>query len=71
MAFASAYETAQQGFADRLSALVAAWVERSKKARTFRKAVNELSALPDATLADMGLHRSMLRRVAYQAVYED
>ena len=71
MAFASTYATAQQGVSEGLTAFFANSVERFQKARTFRKTLNELSALPDATLADMGLHRSMLRRVAFQAVYED
>lgn len=71
MAFASTYTTAQQGAADRLAAFGATLLERFHKARTYRKTLNELNGLPDATLADMGLHRSMIRRVAYQAVYED
>lgn len=71
MAFASTYITAQQGAADRLAALIATASERFRKARLYRKTLNELSALPDATLADMGLHRSMVARVAHQAVYKD
>ncbi len=70
MAFASTYITAQQGVADRLVAFAVNSVERFKKARAFRNTMNELSALPDAQLCDMGLNRSMIRRVAYQAVYE-
>lgn len=70
MAYASTYNTAQQGAADRLAAYGATLVERFQKARAFRKTISELSALPDAQLADMGLNRSMIRRVAYQAVYE-
>lgn len=71
MAHASTYITAQQGAADRLAAAAASLLERFNKARTYRKTLNELSGLPDSMLADLGLHRSMLRRVAYQAVYEN
>lgn len=71
MAIASTYTTAQQGSADRLAALAATLIERFNKARAYRKTLTELNALPDAMLTDMGLHRSMIRRVAYQAVYED
>ena len=71
MAIASTYTTAQQGTADRLSATFASLIERARKARIYRKTLNALNDLPDETLADLGLHRSMLNRVAHQAVYED
>ena len=70
MAIASTNTTAQHGAADRLAILAASLKDRISKARTYRKTYNELNALSDATLADLGLHRSMIRRVAYQAVYE-
>ncbi|SHJ03533.1 Uncharacterized conserved protein YjiS, DUF1127 family [Shimia gijangensis] len=70
MAYASTYTTAQQGTADRLVGFASNLVERFKKARAFRKTMNELYGLTNAQLADMGLNRSMIRRVAYQAVYE-
>ncbi|WP_372885189.1 DUF1127 domain-containing protein [Shimia sp.] len=70
MAFASTEQTAAQGTTGRLATVAADLLERLRKARLYRKTLNELSALPNAQLADMGLHRSMLKRVAYQAVYE-
>lgn len=70
MAYASTYHAAQQGAADRLAHFASDLVERFRKARAYRITLNELSALPNAQLADMGLNRSELRRVAYQAVYE-
>lgn len=70
MAFASTDQSAVQGSNDRLATVVSDLLERFRKARLYRKTLNELSALPNAQLADMGLHRSMLKRVAYQAVYE-
>lgn len=36
----------------------------------YRRTLNELAALSARDLADLGLHRSMLRRVAYQATYD-
>ncbi|WP_299353647.1 DUF1127 domain-containing protein [uncultured Shimia sp.] len=65
--YTHASDTAGEGFAGFVSALT----ERFRKARLYYRTYNELAELPDAMLADMGLHRSMLRRVAYQAVYED
>lgn len=43
---------------------------RYARYRLYRRTLNELSALGDRDLADLGLHRSMLRRAAYQAAYE-
>ncbi|AHD01407.1 DUF1127 domain-containing protein [Leisingera methylohalidivorans] len=39
--------------------------------RMYRKTVSELSALSGHDLADLGLHRSEIQRVAYQAAYEN
>ncbi|MBQ4825245.1 DUF1127 domain-containing protein [Leisingera sp. M527] len=39
--------------------------------RLYRKTVNELSALTARDLADLGLNRSEIQRVAYQAAYEN
>jgi uncharacterized protein YjiS (DUF1127 family) len=50
--------------------LEAAWTKFSNY-RMYRKTVNELSALSSRELADLGLNRSMLKRVAYQAAYEN
>lgn len=77
MAYAGTHTTVQhdnaalQGIPARLVALVANAVDRFHKARAFRKTMHELQALPNAQLCDMGLNRSMIRRVAYQAVYTD
>lgn len=35
----------------------------------FRRTLNELSDLSNEQLTDLGLNRSMLKRVAYQAAY--
>ncbi len=39
--------------------------------RAYRNTLNELSALSGHELADLGLNRSMLQRVAQDAVYGD
>ncbi|WP_027258325.1 DUF1127 domain-containing protein [Leisingera aquimarina] len=39
--------------------------------RLYRKTVSELSALSARDLADLGLNRSEIQRVAYQAAYEN
>lgn len=51
------------------------WIEelRVKFAnyRLYRQTVNELNELTMRELADLGLNRSMIKRVAYQAAYEN
>lgn len=51
-----------------------AWIEAAKTRfasyRMYRQTVNELSNLSDRELADLGLHRSMIRRLAKQAADE-
>ncbi|GHE02762.1 hypothetical protein U879_18155 [Defluviimonas sp. 20V17] len=38
-----------------------------ERRRIYRTTLNELSALSDRDLADLGLHRSMIRRIALEA----
>lgn len=51
-----------------------AWIEAAKtryvRNRMYRQTVNELSALSARELADLGLHRSMIKRVAAQAAQD-
>lgn len=58
----------EQGFG--ISAMIEAAMARFARYRVYRDTVNELSALPDRDLADLGLHRSMIKRVALQAAQE-
>lgn len=71
MALATDYSAVKHGLTDRISVIVTDLAERVRKARAFSRAYNELAALPDAQLRDMGLNRSMIRRIAYQAAYEN
>ncbi|TMV07906.1 DUF1127 domain-containing protein [Ruegeria sediminis] len=60
--------TAHKGtFFAGLSSLIEAAKARYTRHRVYRQTVNELSALSTRDLADLGLHRSMIRRVALQA----
>ena len=42
---------------------------RATKYRQYRQTVNELSALSDRDLADMGMGRSFIKRMAIESVY--
>lgn len=52
-----------------LSAAIYAAMQRFVNYRTYRRTVNELSQLSAHDLADLGLHRSEIRRVAHETVY--
>ncbi|GHH01271.1 DUF1127 domain-containing protein [Pseudodonghicola xiamenensis] len=53
---------------------LAAWIDdarvRFERHRVYRRTMSEMGALNNQELADLGLHRSELRRVAYQASRE-
>ncbi|WP_278921051.1 MULTISPECIES: DUF1127 domain-containing protein [Pseudophaeobacter] len=57
------------------AALPLAWFDalstKLARHRLYRQTYNELSSLSGRELADLGLHRSMIRRIAYQAAYEN
>ncbi|WP_371226459.1 DUF1127 domain-containing protein [Roseovarius sp. 2305UL8-3] len=44
-------------------------VQRIQDYRNYRITMDELSSLSSAQLADMGLHRSEIKRAAREAVY--
>jgi uncharacterized protein YjiS (DUF1127 family) len=50
----------------RLADIAEAW----GRWRLYRRTLAEMSALSDRALADLGLHRSMLKRVAWIATHE-
>ena len=51
--------------------LIEAGWARITRYRLYRKTLIELSELTTRELADLGLHRSMLKRVAYEAAYKN
>ncbi|WP_146343911.1 DUF1127 domain-containing protein [Falsiphaeobacter marinintestinus] len=68
---ASTHITAHHGSVfDRLQAAIDGYKVSFARYRTFRNTLNEMSLLSNRELADLGLHRSELRRVAHQAAYE-
>ncbi len=70
MAIASTNATLKQAPAFGFAALIEAAKTRFVRYRLYRQTVSELSALSDRELADLGLHRSMIRRLAMQAAEE-
>lgn len=61
---------AQSALASRIDGFLIDIRARLARRRVFRQTVNELASLSDRELADLGLNRTEIRRVAYQAAYE-
>ncbi|WP_121632179.1 DUF1127 domain-containing protein [Tropicibacter alexandrii] len=71
MAYATNIQTtAQSGLVARLNAAIVALRAHSARRRVYKETFRELSALSNRELCDLGLSRSEIRRVAYQAAYE-
>ncbi|PTX05182.1 DUF1127 domain-containing protein [Pararhodobacter aggregans] len=69
MAYASAQTTRATGvfgqIAEAFSSLRTAWA----RSRVYVRTYNELNALTSRELADLGISRSMISRLAYEAAY--
>ena len=70
MAFATELSRTQSGLNGWIAARLADLRTRLERRRVFRTTLNELAVLSDRELADLGLHRSEIRRIAWQAAYE-
>lgn len=58
------------GLSEQIAGFVATYRAKAARRKLYRETLNELRALTDRDLADLGLHRSMLHRIAYQAAHE-
>lgn len=67
MAYATQTTLATGGLAQRFGDLRATLAARVARYRTYRQTLDELAALSDRDLADLGLHRADIRGVARDA----
>ncbi|MCY4333088.1 MAG: DUF1127 domain-containing protein [Litoreibacter sp.] len=56
---------------DRVRAVIAEFTERAARAKVYRTTLGELKALSNRELADLGIHRSEIKRIAYEAAYKN
>ena len=61
--------SANAGVIDRVRAVVAEFKERAQRGRVYRATRTELNNLSERELADLGIHRSEIKRIAYEAAY--
>lgn len=69
MAYISTTRTGHPGLADRLAGLVNSVKQAMQRRRIFNQTARELNALSSRDLADLGIHRSMITRIALEAAY--
>ncbi|MFC2968676.1 DUF1127 domain-containing protein [Acidimangrovimonas pyrenivorans] len=67
MAYASQIRNVEHQLADRFAGLVASYKAARERRRVFRQTLSELNALSPRELADLGIHRSMITRIALEA----
>lgn len=70
MAYAENSATVAAPKASGLSTIWANLAERVRQYRVYRETYNELSVLSDRELNDLGMSRSMIRRLAIEASRE-
>ncbi len=54
---------------DRVRAALAELNDRAARAKVYRTTVQELNNLSGRELADLGIHRAEIKRIAYEAAY--
>ena len=69
MAFTTEFHGTNADVTGRFRAILKSATNRVANYRMYRKTVNELSALSARELDDLGLNRSMIKRVALEAAY--
>ncbi|MBF9043837.1 DUF1127 domain-containing protein [Rhodobacterales bacterium HKCCE4037] len=69
MAYVSSNRAQSETLTGRFAALRADAAQAYSNWRVYRTTLNELNQLSDREMADLGLHRSMVRRIALEAAY--
>nr|WP_237072551.1 DUF1127 domain-containing protein [Pseudaestuariivita rosea] len=66
----SEVRAARGGVFENTKAGLAGLVQRYARYKLYKTTLAELKSLTNRELSDLGLNRTMLRRVAYEAVYD-
>jgi len=69
MAYVSNTNATSLSLVQRFEEFRAQLVEAAAQRKIYRATVAELSELSNRELADLGLHRSMIKRIALEAAY--
>ncbi len=69
MAYVNSSRSVQSSVADRFVGLFAGVSAAIQRRRVYAQTLNELRALSDRELADLGIARSMISEIAHDAAY--
>ncbi|MBC7141052.1 MAG: DUF1127 domain-containing protein [Rhodobacteraceae bacterium] len=69
MAYVTGIRGIEIGLAERAAAFVNGLRDNRRRYGVYRQTVNELKALSERDLADLGIHRSSIRAIAMEAAY--
>lgn len=69
MAYATEIRIPGAALIERTGTLMSSLADRFAKHQLFRTTVRELGALSDRELADLGIHRSAIKRIALDSAY--
>lgn len=71
MAYITAGRSINSGIYETLSRFFANQAEASKRRGVYNQTVRELNELSGRDLADLGIHRTEIKRIAYEAAYRN
>jgi len=69
MAFATDTRSASSSLGDRFAAFRANFADAAAKRKLYKTTIAELEVLSNRDLADLGLHRSTIKTLAFEAAY--
>ena len=69
MAYVNASRVGAVGLVDRAAGMIRSIRVGLERRRVFKQTVRELQSLSNRELADLGIHRTMITRVATEAAY--
>lgn len=69
MAYVNGIRRIEIGLAERAAAFLSGLRDNRRRYRVYRQTVNELNALSERELADLGIHRSSISAIAMEAAY--
>ena len=69
MAYVNSTRTASFGLTDRIAGFLKSLRVSMERRAVYNRTRRELQALSSRELADLGIHRSMITRVAHEAAY--
>ena len=70
MAFIQSQIISKSSIVEKIENILRSWIVDYKNYRLYKKTVSELNDLGGRELSDLGISRSMIRSVAFAAVYE-